>query len=615
MLKNTVKKNVCVWQLLCILCVLQAQRGSTNRKTQAPPADPVWQSVLGGNAVSPPKRTSYGFVAVSEGGILSACTGSGTVIWRRRLSDKPSALYTVTPHDFIYLVSSNGAKLSLFNPDGFMLWQNVLEEKAVSAPLCGRDGRVFIAGKNSLSCYGTQGTKRWSIELPRGGDFALYEMNDGSLLYIPEKKKNGAHTGIRISPYGELLEDLEFTAQIASLASYDGGLIFGFKTGTVGCVAVSNAATETQWSIPAPQKGSVPELIIPGKTGFCVLYSGRSLCEYDYKTRSLLWSVQNAHLEAGKDFFSAYDNGAYLFARTSAAGTYTAAYSSFLQKTASAKDVKTSKEDELLDGGAAALWEKNIKTAPGSRYPLITHSLYLVVCGTDWKTAAYTIKDDDKDGHTVYDFQPARIQTYGAFTGTGRKLQPNVRDGIAHARYEPFSDIAARLSAGDYGIKEYGYKKRIENELISYAEEYFSPQNAASSAVKKNATLSLIERFETTDFNYAVPLFLKNEKEPVLLGAAMHCAARLGYDPDGKMLEAIEQVYRGKKTILPDGILIELAESVYALCRYMGRPAFIRRGKALLSDMLITPRSTAVKNKIHEIMFRFIELENPGTYE
>lgn len=104
---------------------------------------------------------------------------------------------------------------------------------------------------------------------------------------------------------------------------------------------------------------------------------------------------------------------------------------------------------------------------------------------------------------------------------------------------------------------------------------------------------------------------MKNETEPALFAAALHCAGKLGYDPDGTMLEAVEHLYEAKKTSLGDAVLIELAESVYSLCRYMGRPAFIKRGKAILSDMLsLRTRDGTLQTRVREIMLRFIELEN-----
>ena len=582
-----------------------------------------WQSVLGGDAVSSPKRTSYGFVSISEGRILSACTGSGTVIWRRSLSDMPSQWYCVTDKDFIYLVSSSGKKLALYSPDGIMLWQTELEEKASGEPLAGRDGRVFIAGKNSVSCYGTKGTRKWSVPLPESSDFPLIEMNDGSLLYIPAATKNGASMGIRLSPYGEKLEDIVFTAKISSIFPHSAGPVIGFTTGTVGCAAVvpagpvsqagtvpasktaaggaladaeAGATTQTLWSIPPPKSGSAPELIVPGSEGFCVLYSDSTLCEYDFKTRKVLWSVKNNKLKAGKNFFSFFDGTAYLFASTAPSQSYAVSYAAAGGQIEAGKIVR----------------EKIIRTERGSRFPIITPSLHLIVCNKKWVVTAYSLLNKDETLPAErYEFRPQTAQTYGAFTNSIKsRAQENGRT-VATARYASVADIAENLRSGDFGIKEYGYKRRIENALSDYSEEYLSSTGRAANVTEKNNTLFLIEHFETTDFNYAVPLFLQREEEPALIAATLRAAGGIGYDPDGKMLAAIEHLYLSKKIKLGDAVLIESAEAVYEICRYMGRPAFIKRGKAVLSDMLSGTKG-ALQTKVRAIMLRFIDLENPG---
>ena len=76
-------------------------------------------------------------------------------------------------------------------------------------------------------------------------------------------------------------------------------------------------------------------------------------------------------------------------------------------------------------------------------------------------------------------------------------------------------------------------------------------------------------------------------------------------------LKRLNTYTKQKKTSLGDAVLIELAETVYSLCRYMGRPAFIKRGKAILSDMLsLRTRDGTLQTRVREIMLRFIELEN-----
>lgn len=551
--------------------------------------DVSWQSVLGGNVLCAPKRTSYGFAALSEGKILSACTGNGTVIWRRRLNEEASPFYTVSKEDFIYLVSADGMNLYLYNPDGILLWQCRLIEKAVSPPLCGRDGRVFIAGKNSVSCYGTQGTKKWTLSLPAAGSFNLTEMNDGSILYIQQEKKGEADTGKRISPYGEVLEDIVFKGELSVLSSAENTLIIGLKTGTAGFISVREAETKTVRSIPPLANKAVPQTVISGKEEFCILYSDASLCSYDLKTGTLLWEAQNPQLKAGalqteQHFYTVYENGTYHFAYTEKSGTYTVSY-----------DSKSGK----ITG------EKMLRTQKDARFPLITSSLYLIVCGNKWIVSGYDLKNKEHSG-ALQNLNPAKnigSTTYNFKTENKR---------FYASSYERTADIAAALKQGDFGTKEYGYKRRIQNDLNDYRDEYavLQKRSSVNTAAKIN-TLSLIERFETADFNYAVPLFLKNETEPALFAAALHCAGKLGYDPDGTMLEAVEHLYEAKKTSLGDAVLIELAESVYSLCRYMGRPAFIKRGKAILSDMLsLRTRDGMLQTRVREIMFRFIELEN-----
>ena len=393
-----------------------------------------WQSVLGGDAVSSPKRTSYGFVSVSEGRILSACTGTGTVIWRRSLPDMPSQWYCVTDKDFIYIVSSSGKKLALYSPDGIMLWQTELEEKASGEPLAGRDGRVFIAGKNSVSCYGTQGTRKWSVSFPESSDFPLMEMNDGSLLYIPAATKNGASMGIRLSPYGEKLEDIVFTAKISSIFPHVNGPVIGFTTGTGGCAAVvpapapkagtadssAGATTQTLWSISPSKTGFVPELIIPGSEGFCVLYSDSSLCEYDFKTRKVLWRVKNNKLKAGKNFFSFFDGTSYLFAATSSSQSYAVSYAAAGTKTEAGKILR----------------EKIILTERGSRFPIITPSLHLIVCNDKWVVTAYSLLNKNEElPAEKYEFRPQTTQTYGAFTNSIKSRAQENGQTVTDARY------------------------------------------------------------------------------------------------------------------------------------------------------------------------------------
>ena len=69
---------------------------------------PSWYTVLGGQAVAKPVKTSYGFAVVSDGRILSACSEKGDILWQKGLKQKSSPYFISGYSDTLYVVSQNG---------------------------------------------------------------------------------------------------------------------------------------------------------------------------------------------------------------------------------------------------------------------------------------------------------------------------------------------------------------------------------------------------------------------------------------------------------------------------------------------------------------------------
>ena len=91
---------------------------------------PSWYTVLGGQAVAKPVKTSYGFAVVSDGRLLTACSEKGEILWQKGLRQKSSPYFISGYSDTLYLVSQNGS-LSMFNPTGMTLWEHKLKEYPV----------------------------------------------------------------------------------------------------------------------------------------------------------------------------------------------------------------------------------------------------------------------------------------------------------------------------------------------------------------------------------------------------------------------------------------------------------------------------------------------------
>ena len=72
------------------LAIFSLHAQTPNRTVDLNSQEPDWQAVIGGEAVSPCVATSYGVALLSDGRLLSACTGSGTVIWQMSIKGRPS---------------------------------------------------------------------------------------------------------------------------------------------------------------------------------------------------------------------------------------------------------------------------------------------------------------------------------------------------------------------------------------------------------------------------------------------------------------------------------------------------------------------------------------------
>jgi hypothetical protein len=64
---------------------------------------------------------------------------------------------------------------------------------------------------------------------------------------------------------------------------------------------------------------------------------------------------------------------------------------------------------------------------------------------------------------------------------------------------------------------------------------------------------------------------------------ALKTAADIAYDPEGVMLNALEfaQDKKGDGSII--SVYVAACDAVFAVCDYMGTPAYLTKGRAILS--------------------------------
>ncbi|HZK19837.1 MAG TPA: PQQ-binding-like beta-propeller repeat protein, partial [Treponemataceae bacterium] len=428
------KNKICIVAVFFLLGSI-----AYSKNTSKAFSTPDWQTVLAGNVIAPPHKTPWGFVSITEGKILSAFTDSGKVIWQKTIQDTPSA-YSVNNKDYIYIISDNQQKLSLYNPNGVFLWEKTLPEQACTNPLSGRDGRVFVAAKNSLSCYGLQGICKWHITLaPVHPHFPLLELNDGSLLRIEKQTINNYSCAKRISPYGTILEEIIFSGQITNAAESEEGVLCIFSNGTIGCLAVHDKQAISKWTLTvedlAPQ-GFIPTKIVVGKNTFCILFSTQYtayICSYQLDTHTKIWENYFTGFKKNDKNVCSYNNGRYDFF----SGSKTISYS---------------------EKNGKKLWEKILHIPSTATYCMLSTSGYLLCTGDNWTLSGYRLYQD--------------------FT------QENLANKIIKTTYIDFPvpktdeyisllTLAEKFKKGNYGEKELVYKQFLEQEKKTLFKDFY----------------------------------------------------------------------------------------------------------------------------------------------
>ena len=223
-----------------------------------------WTSVMSGKAVQSPQLTSYGFVVLTDGKLLSAYSENGKHLWDYPVFSKKTSYISVLSSDFILLVNENSF-LSLINPSGKLLWSQNLGFPVIAKPEKGRDSRIFVQGKKQIACLGVNGLLKWKIQTPPLKNIGIKSLEDGSLLAFLEGPSDEKSRGLRFTPFGEIIETISFAGPVSDAMETDNGILLSFLCGGLGLVGVEKNAVITKWAFPSddscfreclPEKGS-----------------------------------------------------------------------------------------------------------------------------------------------------------------------------------------------------------------------------------------------------------------------------------------------------------------------------------------------------------------------
>lgn len=545
---------------------------------------PSWQAVIGGEAVAPVAETSYGFAVISDGRLVSTCTSKGNVIWQKSVEGKPSPYFS-SWGDFIYAVTEK-TKINLINPSGLTVWTQDCGFEVKNHPQTGLDGRVFVQGQENLSCYGLKGKRKWTVTLESSAKLPFQFLNDSSILVFYSSPKNSKTEGVRISPFGSILETITFAGEIIFAQTCNEGVLLSFSDGSFGLCSVENDSAVSKW-VKKISSNLAIKAIIPSTTHSAFLYnSGTEL-------KTLV--IQNKSGDFYKEF---------------SLGRLNLAQCSFLKGTEQGFFV-SDREKALefsLDG--TIFWEARLPNPSTWNYLTYTDSNTLLLCMKNWVLSAFvmsqsvkTLQKNTYQKKRSYDFSSKTQNSYeGLF--------------LFDADTKRFDDIKDKFVKGDYAQEEKDFIAQIKEQLSFYIQENSNTSKNRNSppfySTNPLYTQSLIESAsysQTENFTQEIATLLTSEKNPLMLSLLLKSAGEIGYDADGILLKSFEVLSTNAMFRKNVSLAKLLCDSTYNIVCFMGRPALYRQGKQILSYLMYPQYDKEIRDYARNTFTKIIGLE------
>ena len=225
-----------------------------------------WSNVISGKVISKPSISSFGFTFIADSRTIMSFSNQGTLLWEKNLSDWRAAKLLSLPQDFYLLLNKSNRKISLLNPSGLVVWEKEFEYPLLNQILAGRDGRFFVRTLNEIYCFGITGLCKWRIEIQKQNSLEMQELPDGSFVVFLQELNEGKSQGLRISPFGEILEEITFAGKILSVNHCNGGILLTFTDGNSGLFALNQEEkVENKWVLQTKNRKASAESLFQAR--------------------------------------------------------------------------------------------------------------------------------------------------------------------------------------------------------------------------------------------------------------------------------------------------------------------------------------------------------------
>lgn len=554
---------------------------------------PSWVTVTGGSILCQPVRNSFGYAAVEEGKMVCAFDHDGKIMWERGINARLKPLISVGASDMIYIISKDG-DLNMMNPGGLLVWTAHSGFSVTEAPLPGRDGRIYVRGGSDLACFGIKGICRWNIPLPeQNTSLPIVELNEGSVLVFLNKEVDGKSIAVTVTPFGEVSDEFCFSGKVVQVEQCFFGALVSFADGATGLCAEKDGKPYSKWAVMAGQEGlSAPTRIIT---------EGFSPSTALLLTGSPATAIQIGVLD----------------------GSQKHVYKTDFSPDALTYAGRTLQGLVLADGSHACcympegepLWKATFNPSKKWTYFFPTDSGNIGLCMRDWVIEGYRIRQNIGFSPDVSSYHPKNNRDYNTFYDKTDLHSTNVSGPVISP--ERAEDILNSFSEGKFGTREKDWIPVLKNELSEMILAWTtlnSQQNTEQPFFCKDfdytrTVLSLAANSGTGMYQKYYAELLEKVRDPVVLAEVIKSAGISAYDPDARMLSAMEAI--AKKYSLKnsnESVHIAICDATFEICRFMGRPAFFAKGKTTITRLLSPQYGKATREYARKTLEKFIEI-------
>ncbi len=570
------KRKILTLIILCFLTPLLSSQGIELNNINA-----TWSRVLPGKLICEPQTTSKGFAVLTDAPSLISFTSEGRIIYDKLLMRANGALFGVLKNDFIAVITGSSKRITLLNPDGKELWTKTTDFKITRPPYSGRDGRFFICGEDTLACYSLNGIEKWKLTTPLQSNMALNELPNGSLIVMLKELDAGKTKALRISPFGQIEEEITFAGQVIRALTTPKGILLVFSDGTSGLFDLDTEINKSthRWLFKKDQGKKT-------NRDFFILSQDKNDVVYvNIKTSNIEIDYINLTDGSIKDSFVINENISPEYGWYNNSGVF----------------IADSNYSCFYNNAGRYIWSGSLPSQNSKQ--AVTHTGFTVdncflLFEKDWSVHAYRTANAPEKSQAKNTAAPDYSGFYNINTSLMELPLPIPIDKALLS-----SERVSLLKAGNYGVTEQEYASQLLSICTVY-KNIMSTSNFGTRLEKSvfetdsagmENIFSQLNLFGTDTFCDFTAFFLKHESNRALIHALLVGIVQNGYDPLGKILESLE--YLAHNTSDKDeNLLKDICDAIYSVCLTNGGAAIEPRGKDTLTTLLYPKYTSVIRN-------------------